>query len=720
MTGKSFKGGRSVVARIVHGAVLGSAAAVLCLVFSLTGGFDRWEAVSWNWRASLLARPGPASDQVKLVLVDQESLDWALRENGLTWPWPREVYAVITDFLRRQGARAIAFDVLFTEPSSFGVEDDQRFGTALEAARRVVVPVSLGASGTRADNLPEAYLQTPFRVEGLEQWLGDGNRQVRHTRGTFPTETVAAKALILANVHVEPEKNGVFQRVNLIDIFADRAFPTLGLGNWAAGNPEEKITINDEFLAAGSHRVPIDSRGRALLRFRGPAGTHQSFSAAAVIQSELRLRAGLEPTISGADVFRDKYVFIGFSAPGLADLHPVPTDSAFPGVEVHATFLDNLLSGDFLVQSPGWQTVLMTFLMAVLTGVVVSFTTSPALLLALTPAGLVIPIALSLGAYASGFWLPLIQPEASGALTMIFTLVGNFFFEGRQKHFIKSAFKQYLSHAVIEQLLANPEKLKLGGERRTISILFSDLEGFTSISESLEPEILTAMLNDYLTAMTEIITEEGGTVDKYEGDAIIAFWNAPVAMPDHAERAMRAALRCQARLAEMRPGLKKRVGRDLRMRIGLNTGPAIVGNMGSHTRFNYTMIGDAVNLAARLEGANKEFGTYTLVSAASCAEARGHFQVRELGRIIVAGKNEPVSVYELLSTEEFDQRSRELRQFALGLESYYAGEFARACEIFSVIAENDPPARSYLGHCRSLLDAPPQQWQGARVLTGKG
>ena len=189
--------------------------------------------------------------------------------------------------------------------------------------------------------------------------------------------------------------------------------------------------------------------------------------------------------------------------------------------------------------------------------------------------------------------------------------------EGRQKLFIKNAFKQYLSPAVIEELIQHPERLKLGGERRVLSIFFSDLEGFTGISEGLEPEELTALLNEYLSAMTDIIQEEGGTVDKYEGDAIIAFWNAPLLQPDHAERCVRAALRCQEKLAEMRPAFRERIGKDLRMRIGINSGPAVVGNMGSHTRFDYTMLGDAVNLAARLEGINKQFGTYTILSQAT-------------------------------------------------------------------------------------------------------
>jgi len=216
--------------------------------------------------------------------------------------------------------------------------------------------------------------------------------------------------------------------------------------------------------------------------------------------------------------------------------------------------------------------------------------------------------------YRLGFWLPLVVQETGVAVTLFSAGLIYYTTEGRQKAFIKSAFKQYLSPAVIEQIIVHPERLKLGGERRELSIFFSDLEGFTGLSEGLDPEALTNLLNVYLTAMTDIIQEEGGTVDKYEGDAIIAFWNAPLEQQDHAVRCVRAVLRCQAKLAEMRPKFKEIIGKDLKMRIGVNTGHAVVGNMGSHSRFDYTMIGDAVNLAARLEGINKQFGTYVLIS----------------------------------------------------------------------------------------------------------
>ena len=252
-----------------------------------------------------------------------------------------------------------------------------------------------------------------------------------------------------------------------------------------------------------------------------------------------------------------------------------------------------------------------------------------------------------------------------------------------------------------------------------LSIFFSDLEGFTSISEGLDREALTTLLNDYLSAMTDIIQEEGGTVDKYEGDAIIAFWNAPLEQPDHARRCIRAALRCQVRLAEMRPMFRERLGKDLKMRIGINSGPAIVGNMGSHNRFDYTIIGDAVNLASRLEGINKQFGTYTIISQASMEQMDGAFPVRELSRVAVVGRKEPVVVYEPLPPEDVERRQSQLARFSEGLMRFYKGDFPGAETVFSGLADADPAARAYMTKCRELIDHPPEKWQGVWVITTK-
>jgi adenylate cyclase len=334
-----------------------------------------------------------------------------------------------------------------------------------------------------------------------------------------------------------------------------------------------------------------------------------------------------------------------------------------------------------------------------------------------------LPVLLGFLFFSGNTWFPVMIGETGLILTLAGGGLLNYATEGRQKRYIKNAFSQYLSPAVIEQLIANPERLKLGGERRTLSIFFSDLQGFTSISEGLSPEELTSLLNNYLSAMTDIIQEEEGTIDKYEGDAIIAFWNAPLDLDDHAVRCVRAALRCQQELARLRPVFRKQVGKELHMRIGINTGPAVVGNMGSHSRFDYTMFGDTVNLAARLEGVNKQFGTFTMISEntrVTIEESDGQqFGYRELARVAVVGRSEPVTVYEPMLTEEYRQKKQQVEAFHQALSMFYEGAFEEARQAFEKLAGQDPAAEAYAGKCGELQENPSESWKGVWVMTSK-
>ena len=272
---------------------------------------------------------------------------------------------------------------------------------------------------------------------------------------------------------------------------------------------------------------------------------------------------------------------------------------------------------------------------------------------------------------------------------------------------VNSYFNQYLSPQVIDKLIADPHSLKLGGEVRELTLFFSDIRGFSTISEQLTPEALTSLLNDYLSEMCEIILDEGGTIDKYEGDAVIAFWNAPLDVPDHAERGVRAALRCQRRLAALRPEYAAKFGHDLYARIGLNTGEVVVGNMGSRQRFDYTFLGDAGNLAARLEGANKAFASWTMISHETMRRAGDGFRYRKLARIQVVGRREPTDVYEPFFPEVYEVRAAQLEQFNNAREKFEAGAFEEAKTLFERLSEDDPTARVYLERSISCFNPRP-------------
>jgi len=686
----------------------------------MSGLLDIWELKTWDLRVNMMAKPAITSDRIRVIFLDQNSLDWGDEVNGLSWPWPREVYSAVIKFCQRGGARALVFDVLFSEPSLYGVDDDRALADSISDFNNFVGAVSLSPDEGSEETWPDYAPEPGFKVAGLDEWVSatNGNELV-FPRASFPVEEISAAARILADVQAVPDRgDNVYRRAALFHIFDGRVLPSLALGAYLTAQPGTTLEIEPGYLKVGDRKIPIDEDGKAVLNFRGPSGTHDSYSAASVIESEILIQNGEDPTIDPA-VFKDAYVFFGFSALGLFDLRPTPISDIYPGVEIYATMLDNLLANDFITPVPGVAVVAITLLMAIMAGLATSTVSGITRSAVVYIIFIIAPVIICLFAYNERYWLPLAVQETAMVITFFGSGLIYYTTEGRQKTFIKNAFRQYLSHAVIEELIRHPENLKLGGERRMLSIFFSDLEGFTTISEGLEPEALTALLNDYLTAMTDIIQEEGGTVDKYEGDAIIALWNAPVLQPDHAQRCVRAALRCQAKLAEMRPMFRERLGKDLRMRIGMNTGPAIVGNMGSHTRFDYTMIGDSVNLASRLEGINKQFGTYTIISNSTMEQMGGLFPSRELAKVAVVGRKEPVTVYEPMMKDEFEGRRTQFDRFAEGLTLFYRGDFSGAESVFSGLKQDDPVARSYETKCRDLIDTPPEDWKGVWVITTK-
>ncbi len=713
------------------GIAIGFAAALLSLFLWTVGALDRWELATWAWRVELLARPGPETSRIKLILLDQASLDWGKTTNGWSWPWPRQVYGPIIDFCRRGGARAIIFDVLYTEPSVYGVADDELLAAAMKRASAFVLPLSLGEEAGGATSWPSDIPCRPLRFADAEQGpVRQALQRLTAPHGTFPIPEVATSATLLANIMDDPDRDGIFRRVDLFRVFDGRAIPSLGLAGYLAGGPPngpgtealdsllESARLGGGSFGIGGRRFPLDVNQRAILRYRGPSQTHETYSAAAVIQSEVRSLEGTgPPPVISPEVFKDSYVLFGFSAQGLMDLRPTPLSRVYPGVEIHATVLDNFLSGDFLRDVPPPFVVLAVMVLALLSAVTVVRSRKPWQSVVAFGTILPVPALLGLAAYEAGFWWPVVVQEGAAALAMVGALGLNYATEGRQKAFYRHAFRHYLSPVVIDRLLEDPSQLKLGGERRELSIFFSDLQGFSSISERLDPQDLTALLNDYLSDMTDIILEEEGTVDKYEGDAIIAFWNAPLDQPDHALRACRAALRCQHRLQERSREFLERAGSPVRMRIGINTGIVVVGNMGSRQRFDYTVLGDAANLASRLEGANKAFGTGIMVAESTWVQTSGQLRGRELGLLRVVGRKVPVRVFEPRHPDD-PFPDDQLQAFHQGLACCSENRWAEALGVFSAWAD-DPVAEVYAKRCRELLDDPASTWDGVWNLTQK-
>jgi class 3 adenylate cyclase/CHASE2 domain-containing sensor protein len=606
-------------------------------------------------------------------------------------------------------------------------EDDASFVRAEKDFGRVVQTVMFSSQTGNTNTWPRNLNSPLFELRGFEGIISEYEQLNQEAEGgqiraQFPVEDLRNAAGALGNITGWPDSDGIFRRANLFSVFDGRAVPGLSAASLLAAGHDRLISYNSgkRVIEWGPYTIPVDGHGRSILRFRGDLGRYIPYFAHEILVSKEAHENGTAPELGGSylppEDFAGKYVFFGYYAQGLFDIASSPVSSVYPGVGMHITMLDNILQNDFIRQPPLLFDIALILAAAALVTALAVFSGR----IPLVTGGLLLVIFFLTGfafaAYHWGsLWVPLAAPLAGSLLAFFAATLYNYATEGSQKRYIKSAFSQYLSPVVIDQLVANPALLNLGGERREISIFFSDVQGFTTISEKFkdDPPKLTDLLNDYLSFMTDTILESGGTIDKYEGDAIIAFWNAPLSFPDHAARAVSASLACQQKLAQRQRVFEEKFGVQLLTRVGLNTGYAVVGNMGSTKRFDYTMLGDAVNLAARLEGLNKQFGTYLMCTEETFRQARkaGSYFGRKLAQVAVVGKKEAVTVYEPMPEPVFRKKEAVIRRFNEAGDLFYAGKFAEALARFETIKNHDSPASFYAEQCRYYM-ARPEDWKG--------
>jgi adenylate cyclase len=422
---------------------------------------------------------------------------------------------------------------------------------------------------------------------------------------------------------------------------------------------------------------------------------------------------------------RDHSVIMGLTATATSDIGVTPLSSEYMMVGTYHNIVNTILQKSFIRRADP----LVSYAIMLVIALVIGFTIQRLSAVRSVVATVVSFVVVNAGIFATfafgRVWVDQVGISLALLLPALAIIATKFVSEESQKRFIKSAFSHYLSPHVIDEIIKNPESLNLGGEMREISIFFSDVAGFSTISEKLTPPQLVALLNEYLSEMTDIILGYDGTVDKYEGDAIIAFFGAPHPYPDHAVKLVMAAIDMKKRLAEMREGWRSIGQQELRVRMGMNTGNAVVGNMGSRTRMDYTMMGDSVNLAARLEGANKYYSTYAMISENTYLQTKDHIEARELDLIKVVGKNEPIKVYELLGKKGNlpDYMMEMLRKYYEGPELFRARDWKGARTAFKAglkAVEDDGPCKTYIERCTEFIDTPPpKNWDGVYKLKTK-
>ena len=684
-----------------------------------------------------------ADDRVVIIDVDEKSL----AEQG-RWPWPRQTMAKLVEKLGALGAQVIAFDVVFAEPEERSdrrilsellqgplqnnaefvttaqqkmnqLDGDKQFAEAL-ASNPVVMGFFFDA-GTDATSIG----MLPNNGADASSYLDAG------VEFGAPAESFGANLELLQsaatsggffNTRLDPD--GILRRVPLFTLHGNEIYPLLSLEavRLYLGEPGWQLATDTllgkktlDYVMLGDHRINTDRVANMLIPYRGGARTFTYISATDVLSDKL-----------GADSLVGKIVFVGTSAKGLLDLRPTPVETIYPGVEVHATIADAILNGGIraeTLEKDGIDLVLLAGLGILLSVLLTLISPLWAIISTLIAATLVVII--NFVAWSNGIVLALSTPLLTIALILGANLAYGFLFESRDRRLLQAMFGQYVPPELVAEMSQDADSFNLDGESRLMTVLFADIRSFTSISETMSPKQLKDLLNRYFTPMTSIIHDQRGTIDKYVGDMIMAFWGAPLDDPNHARNGVIAALEMIRQTEAMTEEFRAIGYPDIRIGVGLNTGPMNVGNMGSEFRMAYTVLGDSVNLGSRLESLTKQYGANILVSE-DTRRTIDDVVFMEIDRVVVKGQTRPITIYEPLCQD--DQLTVELRDELVlaqrALKLYRAKDWDNAEMQYISLMQRYPNRKLYELYVKERIpwfrqNPPPAKWAGEFIHTSK-
>ena len=627
------------------------AAAVIAAALGVLDFTERIELQTYDLRVQATAHPSAPSNDIVLIAIDNESIR---RMEPLVgrWPWPRLVHATVIDYLAAAGARVIGYDVLFAERDlrTFKVGDTDWTGAESDAAlvestkkAGNVVHAAEASSVELVD--PSRALKENFDAPALNVLLPPTDCVEPRPRLTPPFPALAAVSKGIGHTLLPLDANGAVRRLPPIVQVGERVFPAMSAAMVMAAGLKPVL----------APRIDETQHCNVMIPWRGPAEnangqpTFASFSFYDVFYAEQQMLEGQKPAIDPSQ-FKNRIVVVGATAEGLNEAFTTSfARGEINGPEVHANMVDALLAHRMLNRAPGWVTTAWVVAAVATVGVAGAFLNAwlTGLVSALFAAMLVWQ---SLRLFANGTWIAVVVPLFALVLAYVGDLAWKYFVEGREKRQVKKLFSRYVSKDVYDQLVANPSLAALGGSRRHMTVLFSDIRGFTTMSEKGTPEQVVAQLNQLFTRMVSVVFAHQGTVDKFVGDMIMALYGAPLDDEQHAEHAVQTSLAMIRTLQEMNQEWAAAGKPTLDIGIGINTGDMVAGNIGSESIMSYTVIGDAVNLGARLESLNKDYGTRIIISDSTRERLTGQYDIRPLGEVIVKGKSQPVAIFEVRPT----------------------------------------------------------------------
>ncbi len=672
------------------------------------------KTIDWRfeWRGPLSVEESP----LVLVTIDDQSFE-SLPDR---WPWPRAYYAQVIQNLTRAGAKVIGVDVILDVPDYLNPQSDVRLAEVIRNSDRVVLAGKVEDTG-RFRSYPTLVKPIPLLLEADSSW---------------------------GITAIQSDPDGIHRQYFVAQNFQDQLLPSLGLGilqKYFDIPDSQQIHFEKRRISYSHLTIPLSYEGLMRINFSGPVGSFPKYSFDTVIDdSTFDLKEGydldyFDTSLLVDEVFKDKIVLIGATVSELKDNFPTPffefqdregnyRKAEMPGVEIHANAIWTILTGLYFKESPALLSILILLLLIIVVYFLV-LRTSTGLAIMMT-LGLLILYNLLQFYLFSRFRLvmPLVMPTLGIAFSFVAATLHDYIVTQKEKKMIIGAFERFVPPKVVKELLAHPEKLTLGGEERFLTVLFMDLADFTSVSERLKPSELVSLINFYLTEMTEIVFKYDGIIDKYEGDAIMAEFGAPVFFEDHAVKACLAAIEMQEKLKHLNLSRYKDVISKLSCRVGINSGHMVVGNMGSKNVFDYTVMGDSVNLASRLEGANKMYGTHIMISEDTYKLAKDQIISRPLDLIRVKGRQKPVRVLEVIGRRDQAKAIPEelksmLPVFVNGIRYYHLRDWVNAEDCFKFclkMVPADGPSTEYLKRVQEYATTPPaDDWDGVYTMHSK-
>ena len=623
------------------------------------------------------------SKDIILITIDEKDTELLGR-----WPWPRKYHADLIQILKMYGAKVIGYDILFTESDKENPDSDACLVSAAKEAGNVCFPMAFSHDKSKCDLLPMKELSKASSSVGFVNVYPDEDGIVRRTKLRCREKSAMGLTLLCRFLGISDEKIMKTSESSLTIL------PPNG----------EKITI------------PLDPDGLMLINYAATTKDWQWLHFVQIIMAFMEQQKGEKPSFD-PNVLRNKIVLIGSTHTGMPDIIETPFGSAY-GVELHASLINSILQRNFIRPLHPGHEALIFFAVTLGSALILRYLRP---LKGALVSGMIVLGFLSLSyiLFSSlGFWIKVVKPVGGVLSIYIIGAIYHFTVIERKEREVRKAFRHYVSPALVSELIKNPEKLRLGGEIKELTVLFSDIRGFTAISEKLNPYTLGQILNEYLSSMTGCIFTYDGTLDKFIGDAIMAIYGAPVDLADHPLHGCLSALSMISSLEKLNGKWASEGKQTIKIGVGLNTGKMKVGNFGSRERFDYTVIGDDVNLASRLEGLTKTYGVDIIISASTYRSVKDKMFCRPLDAVMVKGSKKPLEIFELIGTKEGISAETEdkVQNFGEGLKLYYSRRWEEAQAFFVRFLDrfpNDGPAQIILERVRVYTkEPPPEHWDG--------